>query len=318
MKIVALDGETLNPGDLSWEEFEKLGEITVYERTPMDQILERSKDADILLTNKTPIREEVIAKFPRLRYIGVMATGYDCVDVNAASDKGIVVTNVPEYGTDSVAQMAIALLLELCHHVQLHSDAVLQGEWSRSKDFCFTLTTQIELKGKIMGIVGFGRIGKQVARIANALGMKVIVSDKIKQDIENMPELEWVEKNELLQRADVISLHCPLFPDTKEMINKESIAEMKSSAFIINTSRGALIKDTDLAEALNNGNIAGAGLDVLSVEPPIEGNPLIGAKNCIITPHIAWATKEARGRLMNKLLENLKAFINDKPQNVVS
>lgn len=318
MKIVALDGETLNPGDLSWEEFEKLGEITVYERTPMDQILERSKDADILLTNKTPIREEVIAKFPRLRYIGVMATGYDCVDVNAASDKGIVVTNVPEYGTDSVAQMAIALLLELCHHVQLHSDAVLQGEWSRSKDFCFTLTTQIELKGKIMGIVGFGRIGKQVARIANALGMKVIVSDKIKQDIENMPELEWVEKNELLQRADVISLHCPLFPDTKEMINKESIAEMKSSAFIINTSRGALIKDADLAEALNNGNIAGAGLDVLSVEPPIEGNPLIGAKNCIITPHIAWATKEARGRLMNKLLENLKAFINDKPQNVVS
>ena len=318
MKIVALDGETLNPGDLSWEEFEKLGEITVYERTPMDQILERSKDADILLTNKTPIREEVIAKFPRLRYIGVMATGYDCVDVNAASDKGIVVTNVPEYGTDSVAQMAIALLLELCHHVQLHSDAVLQGEWSRSKDFCFTLTTQIELKGKIMGIVGFGRIGKQVARIANALGMKVIVSDKIKQDIENMPELEWVEKNELLQRADVISLHCPLFPDTKEMINKESIAEMKSSAFIINTSRGGLIKDAELAEALNNGNIAGAGLDVLSVEPPIEGNPLIGAKNCIITPHIAWATKEARGRLMNTLLENLKAFINDKPQNVVS
>ena len=318
MKIVALDGETLNPGDLSWEEFEKLGEITVYERTPMDQILERSKDADILLTNKTPIREEVIAKFPRLRYIGVMATGYDCVDVNAASDKGIVVTNVPEYGTDSVAQMAIALLLELCHHVQLHSDAVLQGEWSRSKDFCFTLTTQIELKGKIMGIVGFGRIGKQVARIANALGMKVIVSDKIKQDIENMPELEWVEKNELLQRADVISLHCPLFPDTKEMINKKSIAEMKSSAFIINTSRGGLIKDAELAEALNNGNIAGAGLDVLSVEPPIEGNPLIGAKNCIITPHIAWATKEARGRLMNTLLENLKAFINDKPQNVVS
>jgi glycerate dehydrogenase len=318
MKIVVLDGKTLNPGDLTWEEVERFGELAVHDRTPADLIVERSAEAEILLTNKTPLSAEAMAQLPKLRYIGVMATGYNIVDVEAATRHRIPVTNVPTYGTHSVAQMVFALLLELCHHVGAHTEAVRQGEWSRSVDFCFWNYPLVELAGKTMGIIGLGRIGRQVGCIASALGMRILASDT---NHGNPPELEdfgWVEIPELLGAADVVSLHCPLFPETEGLINRESIERMKRSAFLINTSRGGLVVDADLADALDTGRIAGAGLDVLSTEPPPAENPLLRAKNCLITPHISWATKEARARLMATSIGNVEAFLAGRPLNVVS
>lgn len=317
MKIVVLDGKTLNPGDLSWEALERLGELTVYDRTPTDQVVARSIGAELLLTNKTPISAEVFSQLPDLRYIGVLATGYNIVDVEAAARHGVTVTNVPTYGTHSVAQMVFALLLELCHHVGAHSEAARKGAWSQSVDFCFWNYPLVELAGKTMGIVGFGRIGRQTAQVASALGMRILAAEP---DRENPPELEnfsWAEIPELLAAADVVSLHCPLFPETEGLINRENIERMKRSAFLINTSRGGLVVDADLAEALDTGRIAGAGLDVLSTEPPDEDNPLLRAKNCLITPHISWATKEARARLMGTAIGNVEAFLAGESVNVV-
>lgn len=318
MKIVVLDGFTLNPGDLNWDGFRGLGDVTIYDRTLPEQVLERSRGAEILIINKIQLNEEIFSKLPDLKYVGVLATGYNVVDVAAAKERGIIVTNIPTYGTKSVAQMAFALLLELCHHVQEHSDAVRRGAWSECKDFCFWNYPLVELEGKTMGIIGFGRIGQQTADIAAAFGMNILAYDSFKSDQSHRENFKWAELPELFAESDVVSLHCPLFPETKGIINMESLKKMKKSAFIINTSRGPLIVDEDLAEALNTGIIAGAGIDVLSVEPPPKNNPLLSAKNCIITPHISWATKEARERLMNIAVDNLKAFLSGNPINVVS
>lgn len=316
-KIVVLDGYTLNPGDLAWDGLSALGDLTVHDFTPADQIISRAGGADILFTNKTPLSAGTLKQLQGLRYIGVLATGYNIVDVKAAAECGIVVTNIPTYGTSSVAQMVFALLLELCHHVQMHSDAVKNGEWTNSRDFCFWKAPLIELKDKTIGIVGFGRIGRQVAAIADAFGMRVLAHDKFQGNAPDLADFKWAALDELLREADVVSLHCPLFPDTAGMINKDSIALMKPSAFLINTSRGGLIVDQDLADALNSGRIAGAGLDVLTVEPPPADNPLLQARHCLITPHISWATAEARARLMAIAVDNLKAFLDGKPANVI-
>jgi glycerate dehydrogenase len=317
LKIVVLDGYTLNPGDLDWNGIEAFGDTKVYEHTPEDLIVERAKGAEIVFTNKTPLTAETMDKLEGLRYIGVLATGYNVVDVKGASDRGVVVTNIPTYGTHSVAQMVFAHILELCRHVQIHSDAVRNGEWSNCRDFCFWKTPQVELYGKTIGIVGFGNIGRQVGEIADAMGMRVIAYDKIENNPPDFEGFRWVSLEELFKESDVISLHCPLFPETKGLINKDTLSLMKKTAFLINTSRGGLVVDQDLADALNNGRIAGAGLDVVSIEPPAEDNPLLKAKNCLITPHIAWATKEARQRLMNIAVNNLKCFLEGNPVNVV-
>jgi len=317
MRIVVLDGYALNPGDLSWDGLEKIGDVTVYERTAVESIIERAAGAEIVFTNKTPLSAETIAKLPGLKYIGVLATGYNVVDVKAAAQHGVVVTNIPTYGTYSVAQMVFALLLELCHHIQRHSDSVKAGDWSRSSDFCYWNYPLVELAGKTMGIIGFGRIGRQVANIAATLGMNVLAADSFKGNPPALENFRWAEIPELLQKSDVVSLHCPLFPETQGLINKNTLSMMKESAFLINTSRGPLIVEEDLAEVLNTGKIAGAGLDVLSVEPPKSDNPLLSAKNCLITPHIAWATKEARARLMDTAVKNLKAFVEGYTVNVV-
>ncbi len=318
MKIVVLDGYTLNPGDLDWNGLKKLGDAAIYDRTPAELVVERSKGAEIIYTNKTPLGEDVLAQLPDLKFIGVLATGYNIVDTEAAKKRNIIVSNIPTYGTYSVAQMTFALLLEMTQHVQEHSDAVHNGDWTNCKDFCFWNYPLIELAGKTMGIIGFGRIGQQVADIAAAFGMNIIGFDSFKTDQSNRKNFKWAELDELLAESDFVSLHCPLFPSTKGIINKDSLKKMKKSAFLINTSRGPLIVDEDLAAALNNGVIAGAGLDVLSVEPPKADNPLFSAKNCLITPHISWATKEARARLMDIAVDNLKAFLAGKPENVVN
>jgi len=317
MKLVVLDGYTLNPGDLSWEELEKLGDLTVYDRTPEDKILERIGDAELVFTNKVPITRETIEK-TNIKYIGVLATGYNIVDVKAAKEKGIIVTNIPTYGTYAVAQMVFAHLLEICHHVAAHSDAVKNGEWTNNPDWCFWKYPLIELAGKTMGIIGFGRIGQAVGRIAQALGMKVLAYDKFQNKELESDTLKYVELDELLANSDVISLHCPLFEDNKGMINKDTIAKMKDGVIIINTSRGPLIVDEDLAEALNSGKVYAAGLDVVSVEPIKADNPLLKAKNIFITPHIAWAPKESRQRLMDIAVDNVKKFLEGKPVNVVN
>jgi glycerate dehydrogenase len=252
-----------------------------------------------------------------LKYIGVLATGYNIVDTEAAKSNGIIVTNIPGYGTDSVAQLTFALLLELCHRVQCLSDSVMQGKWSQSVDFCYWDYPLVELSGKTMGIIWFGSIGRKVADIATVFGMNIIGNDKFQTDQSHRKNFRWADVNQLLEQSDVVSIHCPLFPETKGLINKEKLRMMKKSAFLLNTSRGPVIVDEDLAEALNNGTIAGAGIDVLSVEPPSKDNPLFAAKNCIITPHIAWATKEARTRLMDIAINNLLAYINGNPMNVV-
>ena len=317
MKIVVLDGYTLNPGDLDWGGMKALGELTVYAHTPAEKIVERATGVEIIITNKTVINKEIMDSLPKMKYIGVLATGYNVVDTQYAKEKGIVVTNIPIYGTAAVSQFAFALLLELCHHVQEHSTAVKNGDWTNCRDFCFWNYPLVELHGKTIGLIGFGKIGQNTADIATAFGMNVLAYDKFKSDQSNRNNFRWAELEELFTESDVISLHCPLFPETKGIINKENLNKMKRSAFLINTSRGPLIVEQDLADALNNEIIAGAGLDVLSVEPPEVDNPLLTAKNCLITPHIAWAAKDARARLLDTAVENVKAFIEGRAKNTV-
>lgn len=316
-KIVILDGYTENPGDLSWDPMAALGELTVHDRTPADKIVERIGDADTIFTNKTPISRETLDACPNVKYIGVLATGYNVVDTVAAKEKGIIVTNVPTYGTDAVGQFAIAMLLEICHHIGHHDKAVHEGRWENSEDFCFWDYPLIELLGKTMGIIGFGRIGQATGRIAKALGMKVIAHDRFEN--ESGKEIaEYVDLETLLSTSDVISLHCPLFPETEGIINKDSIAKMKDGVIILNNSRGPLIVEQDLADALNSGKVYYAAVDVVSVEPIRGDNPLLKAKNCIITPHISWASKESRQRLMDVAVDNLKQYLNGTPANVVN
>jgi len=316
-KIVILDGHTLNPGDLSWSDFEQLGDLTVYERTAEADILRRIGDAEIVFTNKTPLTREKIFACPNLRYIGVLATGYNVVDADAARARGIPVSNIPAYGTDAVAQFSFALLLEICHHIGRHSDAVRAGRWSESPDFCFWETPLIELAGKTLGIVGFGRIGRATAKIARSFGMNVIAHSRTETE-EGRALTEYVPLDALYARSDVISLHCPLTDETRGMINRDSIARMKDGVILINTGRGPLIVERDLADALNAGKVYAAGLDVVSVEPIRSDNPLLYAKNCLITPHIAWAPKEARRRLMAIAVENLRSFLGGAPANIVN
>lgn len=317
MKLVVLDGYCLNPGDLSWDALRKLAELDVHDRTPPDRVVEHAGSAELAMTNKTPFPRDVLKQLPNLRYIGVLATGYNIVDTAAAKEFGVTVTNIPTYGTASVAQFAFALLLELCHNVKMHSDAVRAGEWTRNPDWSFWKSPLVELAGKTMGIIGFGRIGRQVGQIADALGMKVIANDAFQANDPPYAGFRWAGIDELLRESDVVSLHCPLFADTKGLMNAERLRLMKPSAFLLNTSRGPLVVDHDLADALNKGVIAGAGIDVLSVEPPTGDNPLLTAKNCLVTPHIAWATKEARARLMEIAVENVHAFLSGAPRNVV-
>jgi glycerate dehydrogenase len=318
MKIVFLDAHTINPGDLSWKALQSLGDLQVFDRTSESEIVARARDAEVLLAMRTPVTAETMSELNRLRYIGVTFTGYDQIDLKAARERNIVVTNVPTYGTASVAQLAFALLLELCHHVGLHSEATRAGEWSRSSDFSFRKTPLVELQGKTIGIVGFGRIGRHVAEIAIAMGMRVIASDEKRKDAPDWPGFRWCELEELLAEADVVSLHCPLLPQTRGIINAASLSKMKPDTFLINASRGPLIVEQDLADALSEGRLAGAGVDVLSSEPPAYDNPLQHVKNCIVTPHIAWATKEARTRLVDTAVANLKAFLERQPVNVVN
>lgn len=318
MRIVVLDGYTLNPGDLSWDSLAELGELTVFDRTPKDKIIERIGDAEVIFTNKTPLTKETLEKTKSVKYIGVLATGYNVVDCAAARALGISVTNIPTYGTDAVAQMTFALLLEVCHHVWSHSEKVKMGEWTNSKDFCFWDYPLIELTGKTFGIIGYGRIGQSVARIAQGFGMKVIAYSRSIKGSSNNEYAEYAELDKLLKEADVVSLHCPLTESTRGLINKNTIAEMKESVIIINTSRGQLINEEDLADALNGGKVFGAAVDVVSTEPIMADNPLLKAKNCIITPHIAWAPKESRARLMDIAVNNLRAFIDNKSVNVVN
>ena len=318
MKIVVLDGYTLNPGDLSWDGINKFGDLQVNDRTPENQIVDRCKDAEIIFTNKTPLSEQILGQLPALKYIGVLATGYNVVDIDYAKKRGVVVTNIPGYGTDSVVQMTFALLLELCQHVQRHSDSVFDGEWTTSPDFCYWKYPLVELAGKTIGIIGFGTIGQKVADVAAAFGMNILGLESRQTDQSHRKNFRYVGLPELLSESDVVSIHCPLFPETQGLINKESLKQMKSSAFLLNTSRGPIHVDQDLADALNKGVIAGAGIDVLSVEPPSKDNPLFKAKNCLITPHIAWATKEARSRLMGITENNLSSFLNGKQVNIVN
>jgi len=315
MNIVVLDGYTLNPGDLDWAGLAALGNLAVYDRTPAGLVLERAGDAEIVLTNKTVLMRDTIMALSRMRYIGVLATGYNVVDIAAAKERGVIVTNVPTYGTPAVAQATFALLLELTNHVGHHSETVRAGRWTKSPDFCYWDYPLIELSGLTLGIVGFGAIGQAVARIARAFGMKVIVHTVPQGDGEGV---EFVDLERLFAEADVVSLHCPLTPLTKGLVNRERLALMKPTAFLVNTGRGPLVDEAALAQALNEGRIAGAALDVLSVEPPAADNPLLSAQNCIITPHIAWATKAARSRLMDIAVANVKAFLAGAPVNVVS
>lgn len=317
MKIVILDGYTENPGDLSWEDFENLGVLKVYDRTPAGLEAEHIGDAEIIYTNKTPITRETIDACPKIQYIGVLATGYNVVDYNYAREKGIPVTNIPTYGTDAVGQFAISMLLEICHHIGHHSQAVHEGRWESCPDFCFWDYPLIELAGKTIGILGFGRIGQVTGRIAKALGMRVLAYDSFENE-KGRQIGEYVGLDNLLKSSDVISLHCPLFPETKEIINKESIAKMKNGVIILNNSRGPLIAEQDLADALNSGKVSAAGLDVVSTEPIRSDNPLLKAKNCLITPHISWAPKESRQRLMDIAVDNLAQFLKGNSVNVVN
>ena len=317
MNIVVLDGHTLNPGDLSWEELRALGPCTIHERTPATEIVARCADAGIVITNKAPFSRETLLALPKLRYIGVTATGYNIIDTSAAQERKVTVTNVPAYGTRSVAQHTLALLLELTQHAGRHSECARAGGWARSPDWCYWEQPLVELDGLTMGIVGFGRIGRAVAELAQAFGMKVItaVSPRAKEIPHNV---SVVDLDYLFATSDVVSLHCPLLPATKELVNAARLARMKPTAFLLNTSRGPLIDEAALAAALNASRLAGAGLDVLSSEPPRPDHPLLAAKNCIITPHIAWATRAARERLMRVAVENVRAFIAGNAQNVVS
>lgn len=320
MKIVVLDGYTANPGDLSWGELCALGECTIHDRTPRELVLERAQDAEILLTNKTVLDAATLGALPKVKYIGLFSTGTNVVDLAAARSRGIVVANVPAYSTPSVAQMVFAHLLNLTFHVQQHSDGVRQGRWAASKDFCYWDFPLLELEGLTMGIVGFGQIGRAVARIALAFGMTVLCHTRSvpagNEGIDS--QVRFVDLPQLLAASDVITLHAPLTEQTNHLVNRQTLAMMKPSAFLINTGRGGLVDEAALAEALNAGRLAGAGLDVLSSEPPAADNPLLTADNCCITPHIAWATGAARGRLMSQVVENLRAFLAGRRRNVVN
>ena len=316
MKIVVLDGHTLNPGDLSWKEIEKFGELTVYDYTAPEQTIERATGAEIVFTNKTVLDESIIAQLTDMKFIGVLATGYNVVDTNAAREAGIVVSNIPAYSTASVAQMVFAHILHFTQHVAVHAQSVSKGDWSKSKDFAYWLFPQTELADKTMGIIGFGQIGQAVAKIALAMGMKVIFNNRSKK--ETNLDAQQVDLDVLLKESDFISVNCPLTDQNKGFINAEALRKMKPGAFLVNTGRGPLINEADLADALNSGEIAGAGLDVLSAEPPASDNPLLTAKNCFITPHIAWATLEARTRLMKIAGDNLSAFLSGNAINVVN
>jgi len=320
MKIVVLDGYTENPGDLSWAGLEALGEVTVYDRTAYQEsplIAERISDAEIVVMNKTPISKETIDKCPNIQMIAVLATGYNVVDYNYAKQKGIPVCNVPTYGTASVSQFSIALLLEICHHIGHHSESVHAGNWANNADWCYWDYPLIELEGKTIGIIGFGRIGQAEGRVAKALGMHVLAYDLYPND-KGREIAEYVDLDTLFARSDVITLHCNLTPENTGMINKDTIARMKDGAILINNARGQLIVEQDVADALNSGKLAAAGLDVVYTEPIKADNPLLQAKNCIITPHISWAPKESRQRIMDTTVENVRAFLNGAPQNVVN
>lgn len=317
MKIVALDGYAANPGDLSWDELKALGECVIYDRTAPEEVLERAADAEVVLTNKVVITAEMMAALPQLKYIGVMATGYNIVDIDAARERGIIVTNIPSYSTDSVAQMVFAHILNIAQQVQHHSEAVHQGRWTSSKDFCFWDTPLIELRGKKIGIVGLGNTGYTTARIAIGFGMEVYAYTS-KSSFQLPPEIKKMELDQLFSECDVISLHCLLTDKTRELVNAARLKLMKPTAILINTGRGQLVNEQDLADALNNGQIYAAGLDVLSQEPPKADNPLLTARNCYITPHIAWASAAARERLMGILLDNLKGYIEGKVINNVA
>ena len=318
MKIVILDGYTLNPGDLSWEPLKELGEVTVYERTAPKDVYKRAEGAEVVFTNKVVLDEAVLEKLPSLKYIGVLATGYNVVDVEAAARKGIVVTNIPAYSTSSVAQMAFAHILNIVQRVGYYAQEVSNGKWSRQADFSFWDAPLHELEGKKMGIIGFGNTGRATARIAVGFGLDVYAytsksAMELPADVHKCPSMD-----ELFRKCDIVSLHCPLTETTRELVDARKLDLMKSSAILINTGRGGLVNEQDLADALNSGKIAAAGLDVLSSEPPRADNPLLKARNCFITPHQAWATKEARVRLMQLAVNNLKAFLEGKPVNVVN
>ena len=320
MKIVVLDGHTENPGDLSWRGLEELGELTVYDRTDVEdvgQIMRRIDGADIVITNKTPLDRRTLAATPELKFISVLATGYNVIDCQAARAQNIPVSNVPDYGTAAVSQFSIGLLLEVCHRIGDHSISVHRGDWSGQPDFCYWNSPQIELAGKTMGIIGFGRIGQAEARIAAALGMQVLANSPHPSEA-GRKLAEYVSLEELYARSDVISLHCPLTEQTRELINRKSIAQMKDGVILINNSRGQLLNEWDVAEALNSGKIAGAGLDVVSSEPIRNYNPLLTAENCIITPHISWAARASRQRIMDCTVANVKAFLEGSPIHVVN
>jgi glycerate dehydrogenase len=316
MKIVILDGFTVNPGDIKWDAIADLGECSVYDRTPPEETLKRCQGAEVVITSKVVMTREILEKLTGLKYIGVIATGYNVIDLDAAREMGVVVTNIPDYCTLSVAQMVFAHILEFCHHVGHHSRAVQEGHWTTAPDFAYWDFPQIELQDKVLGIIGCGNIGQAVARIALQFAMKVSIFDVCKRDLQGL-DITLTDRDSIFSESDIVTLHCPLTPETEGFINKTNLGKMKKSAILINTARGQLVNEADLAQALNEGVIAGAGLDVLSVEPPLATNPLLQARNCFITPHIAWASREARIRLVNKTAENIEAFIAGRPVNVV-
>jgi glycerate dehydrogenase len=327
LKIVVLDGFCTNPGDLSWDGLTDLGETTVHDRTSAQEAASRAAGAQVILTNKVVADRDLLSQLPDLRYIGVLATGFNVVDIETARERGITVTNIPAYGTHSVAQHAIALLLELTNQVARHNDAAQSGEWGRSPDWSFARAPLVELAGKTLGIIGFGRIGQQTARIGHALGMRILAySHRARQNGQGAEPgdgpgdfpFTWISLKGLLEESDVVSLHCPLTPDTRHIVNAQTLKRMKPSARLINTSRGPLIDEAALAAALREGVIGGAAVDVLEEEPPASGSPLLGAPNCIVTPHIAWATREARSRLLETAIENVRAWMEGRPRNVVS
>ncbi|MCL6459530.1 MAG: D-2-hydroxyacid dehydrogenase [Gorillibacterium sp.] len=318
MKIVVLDGYALNSEVFSWKGLEAFGEVVVYDRTPTNLIIERLQGARIALTNKTPFNAATLDLLPELQYIGVLATGYNVVDTKAAAVRGVTVTNVPAYSTDSVAQHVFALLLDICNRISLHSEAVHQGDWVNSPDFSFTRSRLIELSGKTMGVVGFGETGQRTAMVAKALGMKLLATTSGRRAYPVQEGITFAPLEQLLAESDVVSLHCPLTPETDGLINQATLAMMKKGSILINTSRGPVVCEQDLADALNSGHLYGAGVDVLSTEPPKADNPLLTAQNCVITPHIAWATEEARTRLTNMAIANVKHYLDEQPINVVS
>lgn len=319
MKIVNLDGCTTNPGDLSWDGIKKYGDYTVYDRTAPEDIIKRAKGANALIINKTVITREILELLkPELEYIGLQSTGYNVVDCQAAKELGITVCNIPSYSTNAVAQLVFAFILEITNQVSVHSDSVRNGDWCRCPDFCYWKTPLTELMGKTIGIIGFGSIGRKVAEIAEAFDMNVLAYSPRLKDKGNLKALQFVDLDTLLKDSDIVTCHCPLTPETTGLINKENISKMKKSAIFINTSRGPVVNEQALADALNNGEIAAAGLDVLETEPAKSENPLLTAKNCYITPHIAWAAKETRARLLSILEDNLKSYIDGNPKNVVN